>query len=67
MDSISRRIIWIPIFIAVVFSFTAAQIETRTIFLPDSFAGVVNPQCVLYEPDNDKLYVEGVRCVPGCR
>ncbi|MEO0050411.1 MAG: hypothetical protein ABIK42_04640, partial [candidate division WOR-3 bacterium] len=45
--------------IAFGFSITPAQIQTRTVLLPDSLAGVVNAQWVLYEPQNDKIFIAG--------
>lgn len=36
-----------------------SQTQGRTIHLPDSLSGVLNPQCVLFDSATDKLFVSG--------
>ena len=36
-----------------------AQWLEETIYLPDSFGGMLNPQCLLYDSANNTIYVGG--------
>ena len=47
------------------YSLLSAQGLETTIYLPDSLGGTVGPQCLAYNPVNNRIYVggAGVNCV----